>query len=78
MTTTDIQGSESFFAPEFPVFLAANEVVRRTSLSRTTIDRMVKEREFPRPVPIGATRKAWIEEEVTAWQMAIKAKRDEV
>ena len=39
----------------------------RTSLSRTTLHRMVTTGEFPRPVSLHGPRKAFIEAEVDAW-----------
>lgn len=63
-------GDECFVA-EFTVFLDAREVIRRTSLSRSTVNRMVKNNNFPKPVQIGSCRKAWVESEILAWQMKI-------
>lgn len=75
-TQTPETTADPVFQQEFPVFLEPKEVERRTSLSRSTIERQAKEGSFPSPVRIGDSRKAWIEEEVTSWQMAIISKRD--
>jgi len=42
-------------------------VTDRTSLSRTTLWRMVRRGEFPKPIPISPNRVAWSEAEVDAW-----------
>lgn len=70
ITTDDV------FKPEFPVFLEFREVARRTSLSRTTMDRMIADGSFPSPVKISRNRKAWIEDEVTKWQMELIEARE--
>ena len=58
----------------YPNFLPVREVVERTSLSRSTINRLVAKGEFPKPVPLNG-RKAWIEREVFDWQMEMVARR---
>ncbi|WP_425040868.1 helix-turn-helix transcriptional regulator [Primorskyibacter sp. S187A] len=58
------------------VFLSPRDVTQRTSLSRSTLERWSQEGRFPAPVPLGDYRKAWIEEEVIAWQKAAVAGRD--
>lgn len=47
--------------------LALPEVVARTSLSESTICRLVDRREFPKPARITRNRNAWPESEVDAW-----------
>jgi len=47
--------------------LRLHEVVRRVTLSRATIYRMMHLGRFPKPMRIGLRTKAWIEEEVDAW-----------
>jgi prophage regulatory protein len=62
-------------ASRAPIILAAKpkrlialaEVIDRTSLSRTSLWRKVKNGEFPPPVRISAGRKAWLEDSVNAW-----------
>lgn len=48
-------------------FLPLREVLARTSLSRSTIYRLVSEGTFPKSIALGA-RVAWLESEVSAWQ----------
>ncbi|MPW04854.1 AlpA family phage regulatory protein [Paraburkholderia sp. CNPSo 3155] len=43
------------------------EVRARTGLKTTTIYRRMNEGTFPRPVPIGGSRVAWLESQVDAW-----------
>jgi prophage regulatory protein len=57
-------------------FLAVKEVVRRTSLSRATVYRLVQSGGFPKPVTLTGARTAWVETEVTAWMEARLAGRD--
>lgn len=44
--------------------------------SRPHLWRLVKEKQFPRPIKLGATRIAWVETEIDAWLRAKVAKRD--
>lgn len=44
-----------------------DECIKRTSLSKSTILRHVKRGAFPKPVAIGERRKAFVEDEVSAW-----------
>ena len=47
--------------------LAPPVVLDRTSLSRTTLWRMVRKGEFPKPVQVSPGRIAWPERAVSAW-----------
>ncbi|WP_368411218.1 helix-turn-helix transcriptional regulator [Cognatishimia sp. 1_MG-2023] len=58
------------------IFLSPREVTQRTSLSRSTLERWSQDGKFPEPVPLGEFRKAWIEAEVSEWQMAAKTQRN--
>jgi len=42
-------------------------VTERTSLSRTTLWRLVRRGEFPKPVQVSPGRVAWSEASVNAW-----------
>ena len=42
-------------------------VIRRTTLSRPTIYRLIRSGAFPRPVKIGLQRVAWLEADLQAW-----------
>jgi len=43
------------------------EVVALTGLSRSTIDRKIRENTFPRPLQISKRRVAWLEKDVLEW-----------
>ncbi len=43
------------------------QVVRETSLSKSTIYRLLKEGDFVQPIKISKRRCAWISDEVRAW-----------
>lgn len=43
------------------------EVVRRTGLSRSAIERLLREGRFPAARRVGARAVAWIDEEISAW-----------
>lgn len=47
--------------------IQVREVIRLTSLSRTSIHRMVVAGRFPRPLRIGTSRKAWSLPAVRQW-----------
>jgi prophage regulatory protein len=58
-------------------FLSLNDVVKRTTLSRSTILVMVREGRFPQPVRLGYSRTAYVEAEVVEWmEEAIRATRE--
>lgn len=48
-------------------FLKDDEVEQRTSLSRSTRWRRIKEKTFPAPVQISKGRVAWLEDDVESW-----------
>jgi prophage regulatory protein len=58
-------------------FLSVKEVVRRTSLSRATVYRLVQAGTFPHPVTLTGARSAWVETEITAWMQSRLARRDQ-
>ena len=47
--------------------LRITDVVRLTTMSRTTIDRWVKAGRFPAPIWLGEKSQRWHESEVLAW-----------
>lgn len=62
---------------EQPPRLVTYEQARKlTSLARTSMYKMVRDGKFPKPVLIGAVRKAFIEAEIHAWIQARIAARD--
>lgn len=47
--------------------ITLRDVLTRTSLSKTQTYRLIKAGDFPRPVPLGPRRVAFIESEVEEW-----------
>jgi prophage regulatory protein len=54
--------------------LSVRDVVRETTLSRTTVWRMVRRGEFPRPVQLSPGRVGFLREDVERWRAALAAK----
>ena len=54
--------------------LNLRSVIDRTSLSRTTVYRLMARARFPASVPLGG-RVAWLESEIEAWCLARVAAR---
>lgn len=44
-----------------------DDVCRRVGFSRSTIYSLMERDQFPRPVPLSATRRAWVASEVAIW-----------
>ena len=58
-------------------FMTMAEVRRRVALSKTEIYRKIKAGAFPRPVPLGTQKVAFVESEVAAWMEArLRARAD--
>lgn len=58
-------------------FMTMAEVRRRVALSKTEIYRKIKAGAFPRPVPLGTQKVAFVESEVAAWMDArLRARED--
>jgi prophage regulatory protein len=55
---------------DMPAFLRLPAVIRITGLGRTTIYRMVADKKFPRPVPLGVRAIAWRTADVEQWSNA--------
>lgn len=53
------------------------EVLDRVPYTRVHIYRLAKRGQFPRPVPVGPQRVAWVEAEIDAWVDARLRERDE-
>ena len=53
--------------PPSACLISSKEVCRRTSLSRASLYRLMAEGNFPKPVALHGTRKAWVESEIDAW-----------
>jgi prophage regulatory protein len=56
--------------------ILAKDLPAVTGLRRTQIAAKIANGTFPTPVRLSARRKAWLEAEVAAWQIAQIAKRD--
>ena len=59
-------------------FLAPKEVFSRISLSRTHVYRLIRTGRFPRPVPLGPQRVAFLETEIEDWMAARIREREDV
>ena len=57
-------------------FLTMRQVLERVPLSKTYIYQLINEGTFPRPVPLGPHRVAFVESEVVAWMAARLAARE--
>jgi len=57
-------------------FLRVRQVTEVTGLPPSSIYDEVKKGRFPKQVPIGPHRVAWIEDEIEAWQQARISERD--
>lgn len=64
-------------AQPIPRTLKLLQVLEITSLSRTTLWRLVRDKKFPARVPLSANRVGWIESEVRAWQEERMASRSQ-
>lgn len=47
--------------------LSVRDVASRLAVSRSSIYRLLKESDFPKPLRIGEGRTAWREDEIVAW-----------
>ena len=56
-------------------FISLRDVLTRTSLSKTHTYRLINAGDFPRPVPLGPRRVAFIEREVNDWLLSRVAAR---
>jgi prophage regulatory protein len=54
-------------ASSLSILIPSKEVCRRTSLSRASLNRLMAQDAFPKPVSLHGVRKAWVESEVEAW-----------
>jgi prophage regulatory protein len=60
---------------DIPVLISLNDACRLTSLSRTAINRWRDLGKFPKAVPLGDKRVAFVRAEVIAWIEARIAER---
>lgn len=52
---------------EVPALISVNEAAQLTSLSRTAIFKLRSQGKFPKAVPLGEKRVAFVRSEVAAW-----------
>ena len=57
---------------EVRAMLTAEQVLTRIPISRTTLFRLERDKLFPLGQPITPHRKLWLQDEVIAWQKALK------
>ena len=53
------------------------EVMRRTTMSRTTISRMIAKGQFPKPAKIAERACGWLESEIDKWFENLKGAKNE-
>lgn len=64
---------ENLIGRETTIMLDLRAVMKRTSISRSTIYRKLNPKEklydetFPRPIKIGSTMNRWLESEIEQW-----------
>lgn len=54
-------------------------VMEKVAKSRPSIYKMIRDRKFPRPIPVSSRTVAWLESEVDAWiegQVKLRDSRD--
>ena len=56
-------------------YLTYEQVAERVALARSTLTRMVRLGQFPRPVKIGAHQVRFIADEIAEWQVARESLR---
>jgi len=57
-------------------FISMSEVLDRICLSKTHLYRKINAGQFPRPVPLGPQKVAFLESEIEAWMSARLQARD--
>ncbi|UXN73181.1 AlpA family phage regulatory protein [Devosia sp. A8/3-2] len=60
---------------ELPTLLSMNQVVRLTTLSRTMVNKYRVAGDFPRAVPIGEKRIAFVASEIHEWILERMSRR---
>jgi prophage regulatory protein len=50
-----------------PKILRASDVCTYTGLSRTTMYRLIRQRQFPAPIRLTTRTSGWMSDEVNAW-----------
>lgn len=48
-------------------FISTNETLDRVGFSKTHLYRLINRGEFPKPIPLGSFKVAFLEEEVNQW-----------
>jgi prophage regulatory protein len=60
--------------PAYDLILTVRDVVRRTTISRAQIYRMMATGDFPQPLVLSKQRIGWRESEITRWMETRPAK----
>ena len=61
---------------EVPALVSLNEAAKLTSLSRTAIFKLRAQGKFPKAVPLGEKRVAFVRDELAAWVAQRIAERE--
>ncbi len=61
---------------QLPNFIRIRQVVAATGLSKSSIYDLIREKNFPRPVPLSEKRSGWIKSEVEEWMRSRIEARD--
>ena len=59
-----------------PRFLRIGAVIEKTGMNQRPLYDLMAKGLFPKSIPLGPRMRAWLEEEVTAWQEARIAERE--
>lgn len=59
-----------------PELLTRQEVAQLTRLSKSSVERYIRQNRFPKPIDLGPNRVAWVRSEIDAWISARIAERD--
>jgi predicted DNA-binding transcriptional regulator AlpA len=52
--------------------MSRNDALELVDVSRNTIERMVKTRRFPKPVPISLNHRGWFRPEIDSWMESLR------
>jgi len=47
--------------------LKINDVIERTTLSKSTIERKIKSNTFPKPIKLSLRATGWVEDDINGW-----------
>jgi prophage regulatory protein len=67
---TDAKGKKKAVVTMRPLYLDLDGVAEALSLSKTTVQKMVRTNEFPRPRALSGRRVGWLVREIEEWAEA--------